>query len=224
MDDRGLVARARAGDLAAAGELLARHQRAAYTTALRLLGAPADAEDVAQEALVRAFTHLAELQASEDFAPWLRRIAVNLSLNVLRRRGRIRFESLDAPPPAAEGGATGRPEPVAAGQRTPEEEALGAAEWTELEGLLRQLPDEQRVAVVLRDVYGYELAEVAALQRCGLSAAKMRVSRGRAALRRLLRESGPPAGGGTATGPGTSPGAGPPFEVRETGARSGAGR
>jgi RNA polymerase sigma-70 factor (ECF subfamily) len=208
MDDRGLVARARAGDLAAADELLARHQRTAYTAALRLLGAPADAEDVAQEALVRAFTHLAELHAGADFAPWLRRIAVNLSLNVLRRRGRIRFESLDAPPPAArgEGGAAARPEPADEGQRTPEEAALGAAEWGRLEGVLRRLPDEQRVAVVLRDVYGYDLAEVAALQRCGLSAAKMRVSRGRAALRRLLREAGPAAGGPAAAGSGGEPG------------------
>jgi RNA polymerase sigma-70 factor (ECF subfamily) len=205
MDDRGLVARARAGDLAAAGELLTRHQRLAYTAALRLVGAPADAEDVAQEALVRAFTHLAELQEAEDFAPWLRRIAVNLSLNVLRRRGRIRFESLDAPPPAAGGGDRGRPEPADESQRTPEAAALGAAEWAEWEGLLRRLPDEQRVAVVLRDVYGYDLAEVAALQRCGLSAAKMRVSRGRAALRQLLRESGPAA----ETAPRPASGAGP---------------
>jgi RNA polymerase sigma-70 factor (ECF subfamily) len=200
MDDRGLVARARAGDLAAAGELLARHQRLAYTAALRLLGEAADAEDVAQEALVRAFTHLAELQAGEDFAAWLRRIAVNLSLNVLRRRGRIRFESLDAPAPGpgppAPGGLPGRAEPADESRRTPEEEALGAAQWTELEHLLRRLPDEQRVALVLRDVYGYDLAEVAALQRCGLSAAKMRVSRARAALRRLLSESGPAAGTG----------------------------
>ena len=231
MDDRRLVARARAGDLAAADELLARHQRAAYTAALRLLGAPADAEDVAQEALVRAFTHLAELQAGEDFAPWLRRIAVNLSLNVLRRRGRLRFESLDAPPPAAGGGAAAPPEPADEDQRTPEEAALGAAAWGRLEGLLRRLPDEQRVAVVLRDVYGYDLAEVAALQRCGLSAAKMRVSRGRAALRRLLREPGPAgaalrrrtAEASPPARPGVSRAAGPPFEARATGPRTGAG-
>jgi RNA polymerase sigma-70 factor (ECF subfamily) len=186
MDDRRLVARARAGDLAAAGELLARHQRGAYTAALRLLGAPADAEDVAQEALVRAYTHLAELHEAEDFGPWLRRIAVNLSLNLLRRRGRIRFESLDAP---AEVAPAGR-DPVDERRPSPEEEVLEAAQWANLEAVLRQLPDALRVAVVLRDVYGYDVAEVAALQRCGLSAAKMRISRARAALRRLLEAAG----------------------------------
>lgn len=177
----------------AAGELLARHQRLAYTAALRLLGEPAEAEDAAQEALVRAYTHLADLQEGEDFAPWLRRIVVNLSLNVLRRRGRLRFESLDTPPstaPDAPGSATPARELVDERQRTPEEEALGAALREDVEALVRRLPDEQRVALVLRDLYGYETAEVAALQRCGLSAAKMRVSRARATLRRLLEEAG----------------------------------
>jgi RNA polymerase sigma-70 factor (ECF subfamily) len=156
---------------------------------------------VAQEALVRAFTHLAELQEAADFAPWLRRIAVNLSLNVLRRRGRIRFESLDEPAPGAGAAPPATAEPADEGQRTPEEEALGAVRWANLEGLLRRLPDEQRVALVLRDVYGYDIAEVAALQRCGISAAKMRVSRARAALRRLLSEAGPGAGGAGGAAP-----------------------
>jgi RNA polymerase sigma-70 factor (ECF subfamily) len=191
MDDATLVARARGGDAAAAGELLSRHQRLAYTTALRLLGTPAEAEDVAQEALVRAYTRLADLQEGEDFAPWLRRIAVNLSLNVLRRRGRLRFEPLDEPGP----GPPGATLPVAPRefaderQRTPEEAALSAEMVAEVEALLARLPAEQRVALVLRDMYGYDIAEVAALQRCGLSAAKMRVSRARAALRRWLAEN-----------------------------------
>ena len=197
MDDRDLVAHARAGDLAAAGALLARHQRTAYTAALRLLGEPADAEDVAQDALVQAYTHLAELRQGADFAPWLRRIAVTRSLNVLRRRGRLRFEPLDAPEPAPAGSGGSAPAPGLRefpddAQRTPEEEALVAALRADLEALLHRLPDEQRVAVVLRDIYGYDLAEVAALQRCGLSAAKMRVSRARAALRRLLEEARAP--------------------------------
>lgn len=193
MADRALVARAREGDLAAAGELLTRHQRLAYTVALRLLGEPAEAEDVAQDALVRAYTHLADLQQGEDFAPWLRRIAVNLSLNVLRRRGRLRFESLDEPPSdsaAASGDGAPAREFADEGQRSPEDEALGAALRADVEALVRRLPDEQRVAVVLRDIYGYDVAEVATLQGCGLSAAKMRVSRGRAALRRLLETAG----------------------------------
>ena len=192
MDDPSLVARARAGDLEAAGQLLTRHQRAAYAAALRLLGEPAEAEDVAQDALVQAFTHLADLRDVDDFASWVRRIAVNRSLNLLRRRGRLRFESLEQASTSAggdSGGSGALRELVDESQPTPEVEALSAALRADVEALMQQLPVEQRVALVLRDVYDYDLAEIATLQRCGLSAAKMRVSRARATLRRLVTEA-----------------------------------
>jgi len=95
MEDAALVARAKSGDMVAVGDLLSRHADAAYTAALRLLGEPADAEDITQDALVRAYTRLSELEEGASFSAWLRRIAVNLSLNALRRRGLLRFESLE---------------------------------------------------------------------------------------------------------------------------------
>jgi len=186
LEDDGLVARARAGDLDAASTLLSRYQDVAYTTALRLLGQPSDAEDVAQEALVRAYTRLSELEQHASFPAWLRRITVNLSLNALRRRGLLHFESLDAE--FSRDGMTSR-DVANVRQPSPEEDALASVLRDEVDLLLQQLPAEQRVAVVLRDMYGYDVAEVAALQCCGLSAAKMRIMRGRAMLRRLLVEA-----------------------------------
>ncbi len=185
MDDAALVTRARAGDLGAAGDLLARHQRAAYAVALRLLGEPVEAEDVVQEALVQAYTHLGDLQDGNSFAAWLRRIVVTRSLNVLRRRGRLRFESLEGTR-GADADAEAAREWADPNQPTPEEVALHGEQVASVDRLLRRLPAEQRVALLLRDAYDYDIAEVAALQGCGLSAAKMRVSRGRAALRQLL--------------------------------------
>lgn len=179
MEDEALIARARRGDLASASELLRRHEKTAYSAALRLIGGQAEAEDIAQEALVRAYTHLSELDDGSTFGPWLRRIAVNLSFNALRRRGRLQFESLDNvsdPSHDVEDHRT----------RTTEEQAVNASDLTGMDALFEQLPLEQRVAVVLSDVYDYDIVDVAALSRCKLSAAKMRIIRGRAALRRLL--------------------------------------
>jgi RNA polymerase sigma-70 factor (ECF subfamily) len=190
MEDEALVRRARSGDLAASSELLERHQRLAYTAALRLLGEPAEAEDVAQDALIRAFTHLRELRDDEIFATWLRRIAVNLSLNVLRRRGRLRFEPLGGTERGDEDGPAER-EFVDERAPAPEDEVLRDDLLAEVDSLLARLPEEQRVSLLLRDAYDYDIAEVAALQGCGISAAKMRVSRGRKALRQLLAEAGP---------------------------------
>ncbi len=148
-----------------------------------MLGNAADAEDVTQDALVRAYGSLNDLQDGASFASWLRRIAINLSLNVLRRRGLIRFEPLDAP------GRGYVVEPDDGGP-TPEMRALAAEERSDIERLVRRLPTEQRVAVVLRDMYGYDMNDVATIGRCGLSAAKMRVKRGREALRTMLESAG----------------------------------
>jgi RNA polymerase sigma-70 factor (ECF subfamily) len=188
MDDGGLVKRARNGDFHAAEELLTRHQNVAYTAALRLLGEKSDAEDITQDALVKAYTRLAELADGASFSAWLRRIAVNLSLNALRRRGVLRFEPLEGKRGADD--ASPVRDFIDERQQTPEDEAVTGALRDEVEQLVRQLPAEQRVAVVLRDMYGYDVAEVAELQHCGLSAAKMRISRGRAHLRELLLRPG----------------------------------
>ncbi len=189
MEDDTLVRRALDGDLDAAGELLERHQRLAYTAALRLLGEPAEAEDIAQDALIRAFTHLSELREGDTFAPWLRRIAVNLSLNALRRRGRLRFEPLGGVDRGGEEGSADR-DFVDEHTLKPEEEVLRDDMLAEVGSLLSRLPEEQRVSLLLRDAYEYDIAEVAALQGCGVSAAKMRISRGRKMLRQLLVEAG----------------------------------
>lgn len=189
MEDAALVARAKSGDMVAVGDLLSRHADAAYTAALRLLGEPADAEDITQDALVRAYTRLSELEEGASFSTWLRRIAVNLSLNALRRRGLLRFESLETAHATSET-ALGAYDIVDESQCTPEEDVVNAALRDEVERYVRQLPPDQRVAVVLRDMYGYDVAEVAELQRCGLSAAKMRIARGRARLRELIGRHG----------------------------------
>ncbi len=184
-DDCDLVARARRGDRRASESLFERYGSLAYTIAWRLLGDAAEAEDVAQEALFRAHLRLRELREDGQFGPWLRRIAANLGVSRLRRRGRLRFESLDDPAPAADGRERVR-DFVDERGGTAEDRALELLDLEDIQTLLARLPLEQRVAVVLRDLYDYEMTEVAALVRCGLSAAKMRVSRGRATLRELL--------------------------------------
>ena len=183
MDDEHLVARVRAGDFDAASTLLSRHQDVAFTTALRMMGQSADAEDIAQEALVRAYTHLSELDEQTKFEPWLRRITINLSLNALRRRGLFAFESIDS---KRSGETTSQMGATGGYRRSAEDQALASVLRGEIDSLIQQLPTEQRVAVVLSDMYGYDIAEIAEVQRCGLSAAKMRIRRGRDRLRSLL--------------------------------------
>ena len=88
--DRDLVLRARRGDAEAFGELVRRYQTAVYNVCYRLMGERREAEDMAQEAFIRAFTRLETFDLERPFAPWVRRVAANLCLNKL--------SSLPAPP------------------------------------------------------------------------------------------------------------------------------
>ena len=186
MEDQDLVARLRHGDVEAASILLSRYQSTAYSVALRLMGNVLDAEDIAQDVLLLAYTRIADLQQGASFSGWIRRIAVNSSLNALRRRGQLHVESLER---RNRGNDTGSAAQLESVEVTPEDSALSRALETEIDAVLARLPADQRVAVVLRDMYGYDVAEIAAAQHCGVSAAKMRIVRGRTLLRRLLTEA-----------------------------------
>jgi len=83
-EDGDLAARARSGNRAALEALVQRHQRWIYNIALRMLHHPQDAEDVTQEILLKAFTHLASFEGRSSFRTWLYRIVVNHVLNMKR--------------------------------------------------------------------------------------------------------------------------------------------
>ena len=89
-DDRELVARFHRGDETAFNELVARHRQEIYFLALGLVGTREDAEDLAQDAFVRAYTALPKFRGKSSFHTWLYRIALNLCLNEIRKR-KIRY-------------------------------------------------------------------------------------------------------------------------------------
>jgi len=180
--DEELIAAARNGDLAAFNTLVARHERAVYGVALRLLRDPEAAEDVTQDTFVRAHAALDQFVGGSARS-WLLRIATNRSYDVLRYRRRRPAESLDARPVEEE--------PVWAVETPPANpEAFATRQElsARLEAALAMLTDDQRVAVVLYDVQGYSYEEIANLTGATLGTVKSRIHRGRARLRELLRQ------------------------------------
>src|SRR5437867_5914624 len=87
-DEAGLVAAAQGGDQTAFGEIVRRYQRAVYRVAYGLTRNPSDADDLAQEAFVRAYQAIARFRVGEPLYPWLSRITVNLAYSLYRRRKR----------------------------------------------------------------------------------------------------------------------------------------
>jgi len=172
---------------AAAAEFAAfmrRHQDVVYSTALRLLGNDAQAEDVAQEVFVRAYENFPGLREHPTAPGWLRTVARNLCLNhISRYRRRWRFFSEyrnDDDPDGDEA------EPEFAVPDQVVEDVEGSDRRERLEEALRQLPEQQRVPLVLFHFEDLSYAEIAG--RLGVSLAKLKTDmhRGRQALARSL--------------------------------------
>ena len=178
--DADLVKRALAGDRAAFGPLAERHRSILLRLAHRMLGDPAEAEDVAQEACLHAFLSLSRLRDPERFGAWLCGIAVNLCR--LRLRARRSIYALED----WEGGRVARGFTWAEAQPAPE----AAYEIRELHAVVLNaialLPPEQQVVVRLHYLDGLTLAEIGVLAGAPLGTVKARLHRARERLRASL--------------------------------------
>lgn len=165
-------------------ELVQRYQRQVLVTAYRILGNWQDAEDLAQEALLKAYLRLGDLVNPASLGAWLRRLTVNACLDALaRQQRRPATVSLTA----SEDHETPVPERLLA-VASAEEAAVRAEEWRDLRATLLRLEPGAREALVLREIYGYSYAEIAGMLDLGLSAVKMRVHRARHAVQRAMNE------------------------------------
>lgn len=178
--DDDLVRAVRAGDLAAFNGLVERYQQTVYAVVLRLVRDRYLAEDIVQDAFLRAYTALDDFRGG-SFRAWLLRIAHNRALDVLRSRQRRPEAPLE---PSGDDQSPSRA--TDSSQPSPFDHAARADLRRRLDAALAQLPDDQRVTVVLSDIEGFSYEEIAAITGVSLGTVKSRLSRGRARLRSLL--------------------------------------
>jgi len=174
--DAGLVAQARQGDEAAFEQLVRRHQRYVLNLAYRVLGDYAEAEDVAQEAFVRAWRGLSGFRGQARFTTWLYRIVHNLCLNRLPglRRELLQVELLEE---VLDDPAPSPPDLFEARERV----AFLHAE-------LDRLPEKYRLVLTLRYLQGLSYAEIAAALDVPMGTVKTHLHRARRLLREQLRQ------------------------------------
>lgn len=166
-------------------KLAQRYQRDVFSAALRLTGNYADAEDLAQEAFVKAYVAFDQFQLGTNFRAWLLRILTNTHINRYRRSKRtpetVAWDDL-APegvrPPEAEAGPAFRPEQEIL--LDVPDEVVGPA--------LHDLPEEFREAVILSDIHELSYKEIADALRIPLGTVRSRIFRGRKLLRVALAE------------------------------------
>ena len=179
--DEMLVRRALTGDLPAFEEIVVRHRDVVYRVAARIVG-DADADDVTQDAFLRAFNRLSSFRGESPFRAWLLRITHNAALNALARRPGLQpVESVEEMIESADGGPPAVRSPV---------EQLEVSERRERLMLkIALLSPQHRAVLALRDLEGLSYQEIAQVTETPLGSVKGRLHRARGELIELLRSN-----------------------------------
>lgn len=177
------VRRAQEGDVRAFEQLFQQYHRGIYNTIYQMTRNEADAADLTQEVFVRAYRALPRLQTPEAFASWLYRIAVNLSRNWLRDRGRVRVESLELP---GEDGEEGNTREIADPTGDPAVLTQTQDLRERVQKAVSGLSEDHRTVVTLHHLEGVSVEEIARIMNCSIGTVKSRLSRARDHLKRKL--------------------------------------
>ena len=175
-DDHDLVNRSLSGDTRAFDGLVGRYQEPVYRVVHRFLGNREDALETTQEAFAKAYQKLETFDTSRKFSTWMFTVAANLARDVLRRQKR-RPEVLE----------TEMLSSVPGGDR-PEQFAVKREDAERLRAAVETLPEEKRLAVVLRYFDGLPLTEVAEITGTEVSTLKVRLFRARKDLMKMLEQ------------------------------------
>jgi RNA polymerase sigma-70 factor (ECF subfamily) len=185
-DDRKLVGRCQEGDPAAFEELVRKYQQTIFNLVYHYMGSRNDVEDVAQKVFTKIYFSLPKFDLQRPFFPWLYRIAINQCYDELRRIRRQKthtFSELSLE-------ETGSIEKLIRQHVAPQ---IPDEDRQEMQVILRkmlnQLPDQQRLAIVLRDLEVIPYSEIAKILKCTEQAARLKVFRARARLKTLMERA-----------------------------------
>jgi RNA polymerase sigma-70 factor (ECF subfamily) len=166
------IAAAQAGDSKAFETLYALHKRRVYSLCLRMLSNVAEAEDLTQEAFLQLYRKIGTFRGDSAFSTWLHRLAVNVVLMHLRKKGLPQVSSDDGP--RKDIGAR-------------DLQLSGSIDRVTLERAVENLPPGYRLVFVLHDVEGYEHNEIAGMLDCSIGNSKSQLHKARMKLRDLLK-------------------------------------
>ena len=182
--DQQLVARAQRGEKHAFELLVAKYQRRLLRLISRLVRDPAEAEDVAQEAFIKAYRALPQFRGDAAFYTWLYRIGVNTAKNFLVSQGRRAPTSTEKDAEDAETFEDGE---QLRDINTPESLLMSRQVATAVNVAMERLPEELRTAVTLREIEGLSYDEIAEVMNCPIGTVRSRIFRAREAIALELR-------------------------------------
>jgi len=182
--DRQLVARAQRGDKRAFELLVEKYQRKLARLLSRFIRDPAEVEDVAQEAFIKAYRALPAFRGDSAFYTWLYRIGINTAKNYLMAMGRRAPTSTEVEADEAEGFEEGE---QLRDINTPESVLLSKEIAETVNSTIEKLPEELRTAIQLREIEGMSYEDIARVMDCPIGTVRSRIFRAREAIAEQLR-------------------------------------
>jgi RNA polymerase sigma factor, sigma-70 family len=184
-DEGDLVQRARNGDLKAYDELVQRYQQRIYATVYHMTANHEDANDLAQEAFIKAYQALKSFKGGSSFYTWVYRIAVNKTINFLKQRKNRTHMSLND----LDFNAENDPDLVAlVSDKTPRREANLTELQEKLNEAMQRLSEQHRLVVTLHDVQGMSHEEIAKIMDCNIGTVRSRLFYARQQLQGYLSD------------------------------------
>jgi len=177
-----LIKKAQCGDLRAFEQLVQEHYTKIYNIALGLTGSPHDAEDAAQNVLIKLHNSIGSFKFQSKFSTWVYRITTNVCLDEARKKKRSKTSAMaDMDDSLYE---------TPSKDSSPEEHYISAEKRNALYKGISQLKKEHKQIIILRDINGFSYSEIAEITKCSEGTVKSRISRARSSLKDILTESG----------------------------------
>lgn len=185
LSDEQLMLRVQEGHSASFDELVGRYKDRLYNYLFRLVGNPDDAEEIAQEAFVKAYIHADKYKTIAKFSTWLYTIATNLVRNKMRSRGRApKIFSLWSK--AGADAEDEKPVDIVDPGRSPEEKVNDVELSNIINEAIRRIPEKYRTSFVLREINQLSYEEIAAVTGLKLGTVRSRINRARSCFRQIV--------------------------------------
>ena len=189
-DELSLVDKCQQGDIDAFGQLVSAYQNRIYNVVIRMGNSPADAEEVTQEAFLKAFEKIATFKKGSMFYTWVFKIATNIAISKSRRAKKVSFYSLQGSQNSANSNNSDQDfSSFAAVSNDKPENATVSSETADLiQSALDTLEESQKMVVILRDIEGMDYAKIALVLDLPVGTIKSKLHRARTILREKLAD------------------------------------
>ncbi len=189
LSDKSLIENVQKGDTDSFEKIVKRYEKKVYATALRMIKDPDEAYDVTQEVFIKVFKYIQNFRGDAQFSTWLFRIVSNACIDMIRKNAKEKGKTFSIDEPIQIQEKESYLLELESKESTPEQTLEKKTKLQIIKDAIYHLPEDQRIAVILRDIQGFSYQEIAEMTDSNLGTVKSRISRGRFYLKQYLKDN-----------------------------------